>query len=325
MLSIRVIFALTAGCLFATAAPGQTVWDMPTGYAPNNFHTKNIVDFVEDVKKATGGELVINVHPGGSLYAAPQIKRAVQTRQVQIGEVLMVLLSNEDAVFGIDGLPFLAQSYDEAQRLAELQRPYVEALLEQQGLVYLFSVPWPPQGLHSDREVTRASDLAGVPFRAYSRQTARLGELMGARPTTIQAAEVTQALATGRVKAFFASAQSGIDYSVWETLRYFYDVQGWLPKNMVAVSRSALEALEPGTRAALLEEAREAEARGWEASKRTAEETKRYLAERGIEVRAPGPELVEDFREIGEQMYQEWLQRAGEQARALAREYRARD
>jgi TRAP-type C4-dicarboxylate transport system substrate-binding protein len=316
---MRITFAaaLLAASLTSTAATAQTKWDMPTGYAPNNFHTVNIQKFADSVKQATGGKLVINVHPGASLFKAPEIKRAVQTGQAQIGEILMVILSNENPMFEIDGLPFFATSYAAADKLAKLQRPYIEKLLDAQGVKLLFTVPWPPQGLHVNKEVNETKDLEGLAMRAYSKQTLRVGELVKARPVTIQAAEVSQALVTGKVNSFMASAQSGVDYKVWEALTHFYDVQGWLPKNMIIVNKAAFNALDKATQDALLAEARKAEQAGWESSKATAEATKKQLEANKIKVMAPSPKLAAEFAKIGEVMLQEWLKTAGPDGAAL--------
>ncbi|MBM3564904.1 MAG: C4-dicarboxylate ABC transporter substrate-binding protein, partial [Alphaproteobacteria bacterium] len=199
--------AALAAFLAAGAATAQTKWDMPTPYAPGNFHTVNVQKFADAVNKATGGKLAITVHSNASLFKMPEIKRAVQTGQAQIGEVLMVVLSNENPLYDIDGLPFFATSYEAARKLSDLQRPYIEKILDGQGLKLLYSVPWPPQGLQVNKPINSVADMAGLNFRAYSKQTARIGELVKATPVTIQAAEVTQALATGKINSMISSAQ----------------------------------------------------------------------------------------------------------------------
>ena len=318
-----VFFAvMTAASLAATAATAQTKWDMPTGYAPSNFHTVNIEKFAESVKAATAGKLVINVHSNASLFKAPEIKRAVQTGQAQIGEVLMVLLSNENPMFDIDGLPFFATSYDAAEKLARVQRPYVEKLLEKQGIKLLFAVPWPPQGIQVNKPVNTIKDMEGLTWRAYSKQTARIGELIKARPVTIQAAEVSQALVTGKVNSYIASAQSGVDYKMWEALTHFYDVQAWLPKNMIIVNKTAFDALDKATQDTLMAEARKAEAAGFAASKQTAEDTKKTLADKGVKVLPPSPALAAELSKIGETMLAEWLKDAGPDGAALVADFR---
>jgi TRAP-type C4-dicarboxylate transport system substrate-binding protein len=274
-------------------------WDMPTGYAPTNFHTVNNVAFAEAVGKATAGKLAIKVHPGASLYKMPEIKRAVQQGQVPIGEVLMVTLVNENPLYGVDGLPFLANSYDSARKLWSVQRPYIEKLLDAQGLMLMYAVPWPPQGLF-------------VP----------MGELFKARPVTIQAAEVAQALATGRINSLVSSAQSGVDYKAWESVKFFYDVQAWLPKNMIIANKAAFNGLDKALQGQLLAEARKAEETGWASSVRTAESTKQTLASNGMKVAAPGAKLAGELSTIGRQMVDEWLASAGADGKSLVDAFR---
>lgn len=297
-------------------------WDLPSAYAPANFHTVNLEKFAEGVKNATGGKLVIKVHSAASLYKATEIKRAVQSGQVPVGEILMTLLSNENSVYAVDGVPFLANSYDAARKLAAVQRPQVERVLDAQGLKLLFWVPWPPQGLMAPKEANSVADLAGLSFRAYDKHTARLGELVKARPVTIQAAEVAQALATGKINALVASAQSATDYKAWESLKYFYDVQAWLPKNMVIVNKASFAALDKATQDALLAEARKAEEAGWAASQQTAEATKKILATNGMKVQPGGDKLVADLSKVGQQMLEEWLAAANAEGKGIVAAYR---
>ena len=120
----RRLFQLTAAALLAVgtcAASAQTKWDLPTAYPATNFHTENITQFAKDVDTATGGKLKITVHPNASLFKAPEIKRAVQGGQAQAGEILLANFQNEWQVFGTDGLPFLADSYDASKKLYAAQ------------------------------------------------------------------------------------------------------------------------------------------------------------------------------------------------------------
>jgi TRAP-type C4-dicarboxylate transport system substrate-binding protein len=314
--------AVFAAAISASAAFAQAKWDMPTGYAPTNFHTVNNTAFAEAVGTATGGRVAIRVHPGASLYKMPEIKRAVQQGQVPIGEVLMVTLVNENPVYAVDGLPFLASSHAEARKLWTVQRPVVERLLDAQGLMLLYAVPWPGQGLFVPREINGVADMAGLNWRAYDRQTARMGELFKARPVTIQAAEVAQALATGRINSLVSSAQSGVDYKVWESVKFFYDVQAWLPKNMIIANKAAFNALDKASQTALLAEARKAEEAGWAASARVAESTRAQLASNGMRVSAPSAKLVAELSAIGNQLVDEWLAGAGPEGKALLEAYR---
>lgn len=305
--SLRCVCAALLSLPLAIDAFAESVhWDMPTAFAPGNFQTRNIVQFAEAVRQASGDDLTIRVHSGASLYKASQIKFAVRTGQVPIGETLMALHLNENSLFGLDSIPFLATDYAAARTLSNLQRPLLEKILQQQGLLYLYSVPWPPQGLFSPKPITNIADIADKSFRAYSKQSARFAQLVAANPVMIHAAEVSHALVTDKIDLLLTSSQAGVDFKIWESMKYFYNVGGWLPKNMVIVSRAAFLALEPRLQDVLLAEAQNAERRGWHASERITDEASRTLRDRGIKFEHAGLELMRPLQAAGADMQREW-------------------
>ena len=313
---IPLLSAATA-LLLATAAQAQTKWDLPAAYPATNFHSVNLTEFAADVDKATAGKLKITVHAGASLFKAPEIKRAVQGGQAQIGEVLLANLANEWPIYAADGLPFLADSYDEAMKLLRAQKPLMDKKLGEQGLMLLYSVPWPPQGLHSKKQITSAADLRGIKWRAYSPATARIAELVNAQPVTVQAAELSQALATGVVESTMTSGATGVDSKLFEHMKFYYDMQAWLPKNAVIVNKAAFDALDAPTKAALLKAAADAETRGVAASKRVNVESLEKLKAGGMQVLPPSAVLKADMKKVGDTMLKEWLEKAGPEGKQM--------
>ncbi|KHG64377.1 C4-dicarboxylate ABC transporter substrate-binding protein [Thermus sp. 2.9] len=316
----KALFALVALSLTVQA---QT-WNMATPYPPANFHTQNILQFAKEVEEATGGRVKVTVHPGGSLFPHPQILPAVRNGQVQLGEVLMSLLANENPLFNLDSIPFVATSYEEARRLYQAQRPEVERWLAQRGVVFLYAVPWPPQGLYTKRPVNSAQDLKGMRFRAYNPATARLAELLGMTPVQVEAADIPQAFATGIVEAMVTSPVTGVDSQAWDFARYFYDVKAWIPKNMVVIGRRAFEGLSPNDREALLQAARRAEERGWQLSQEQEEKALKTLASRGMQVVKPSPQLLTELKKVGQTMVLEWQRQAGATGIKVYRQYLGR-
>src|SRR5207237_7017795 len=134
-------------------------------YPVSNFHTENIQQFANDVEKATGGKLKVQVHANASLFKAPEIKRAVQGNQAQAGEILLVNYENENPLFGVDGIPFLATSYADSMKLYRASKPALEKLLGAQGIRLLFTVPWPPQGIYTNKTLNSAADMKGLKWR----------------------------------------------------------------------------------------------------------------------------------------------------------------
>ena len=305
----------------ATQTDAQTKWDLPAGYAATNFHSVNLQDFANDVDKATGGKLKITVHANGSLFKATEIKRAVQGGQAQIGEVLISNFTNEWQLFGADALPFVADSYDEAVKLWKVQKPAFEKKLAEQGMMPLFAVPWPPQGIYVKKPINAAADLKGVKWRSYNPQTARIAELVGAQPVTIQAAELSQALATGVVDSYMSSGSTGVDSKTYESVKYWYDTQAWLPKNVVLVNKAAFDALDAATKTALLKAAADAEVRGLAASKKTNTASLDTLKANGMNILPPSAQLKADMKKVGDTMLKEWLDKAGPEGKALIDAY----
>ena len=317
--------ALTAGLgLGAAGAVKAETWDMPTPYPDQNFHTVNISQFADDVAEATDGALEITVHPAGSLFKHPEIKNAVRGRQVPIGEFLLSRLANEDAVFQVDSVPFLATDYDQARKLWSASRPVIEDLLGEQGLKVLFAVPWPPQGLYTKEPVESVDDLKGVKFRAYNSATERLAQLAGAVPTQVEVPDIPQAFATGRVDAMITSPSTGVNTKAWDFVNYFYHTQAWLPKNVVVVNERAFRGLDEDVRQAVLEQAEAAETRGWQASRDETSKQMQVLEDNGMTVvREPGAALSDGLKEIGGTMTQEWVEEAGQAGETILENYRS--
>ena len=320
---MRAIQAIAAAvALASTAAFSQTQWDMPTPYPATNFHTENIAQFIADVDKATGGKLKITLHANASLFKAPEIKRAVQGNQAQIGEILISGYSNEDPVFGVDSVPFLATSYADAAKLWKASRKPIEERFAKQGMMVLFSVPWPPQGIYSSKPLASIADMKGLKMRTYNPYTSRIAELAGAQPVTIQVAELAQAFATGAVNANITSGATGYDTKAWEVVKYYYDTQAWLPKNIVFVNKSAFDALDKATQGAVLKAAADAEARGWKTSEEKNTWYLEQLGKNGMLVAPPSTQLKGEFKKIGETMTGEWLKTAGADGQAIIDAYR---
>ncbi len=313
------LVATTASALLLISplASAQVKWDLPAAYSATNFHSVNLVDFANDVDKATAGKLKINVHANASLFKAPEIKRAVQGGQAQMGEILLANFANEWPIYAADGLPFLADSYDESMKLYKAQKPLMDKKLAEQGMMMLFAVPWPPQGIYVKKPIASAADLKGVKWRAYSPATARIAELVGAQPVTVQAAELSQAMATGVVESYMSSGSTGFDTKTYEHIKYWYDTQAWLPKNAVLVNLAAFNALDAATKAAVMKAGADAESRGWAASKRVNTESLDKLKANGMQIVAPSAQLKTDMKKVGDTMLKEWLEKAGPEGKQL--------
>lgn len=320
----RHLLALTgaAGLAPLAGAQAQTRWQMATPYPDGNFHTRNIRSFLEEVQAGTGGQLQVQLHSGAALLPMPQIKRGVQTGQVQLGEILLTAYSNEDVFFDADAIPQLVTNFAEAKKLADLQKPYIEARLARQGLSLLYMVPWPPAGLYAQQPIATVEGLRGLRFRTFSPATNRFAAIVGAQPTLVQAAELAQAFATGVVQAQITSAQTGVDTSAWDYARVFTPLGFSMTKNAVLISRRALDGLPAAQQTAIREAAARAEARGYQLAEEAQRSTEQTLGSRGMQIVPATPEFLEGLRRVSRQMTDEWVARAGEDGAKLIEAYR---
>ncbi len=317
-----VLLAGVAGAFFASAAAAEK-WDMALAYAPTNYHSEIAAEFAADVTKRTGGSLEIVTHPSGSLFGGSEIYSAVRKGLVPIGERLISALGNEDPLFEIDSIPFLASGFDEAWRLYVVTKPELEKTLEKKRLHLLYSCPWPPQGFYSVDEAVSLDAISGMKFRAYNATTSRLAELLGMVPTKIEAAELSQAFATGVAQSMISSGSTGYDRKLWEHVQYFYDVQAWLPRNMVIVNLKAWRGLDDDQRAAVTVAAETAEAKCWEKAR---ELTAWYIEQFKVNEMIVGTlneTMMEEFKKAGNVLMEAWLERAGDSGAALIEEFKS--
>ena len=321
MKTIHTLLAATALAGIGAAAQAEK-WDMPMAYAATNFHSEIGAAFASCVTEGTGGDLEIVTHPSGSLFGGAEIKRAVMTGQANIGERLLSAHQNENPLYGVDSIPFLVSSFDEHEELWSIAEPYVSDALAEDNLHYLYSVPWPPQGLYTNKPIEDISDLKGLKFRSYSTATAKMAELTGMLPVQVEAAELSQALATGVAESFISSGATGYDRKVWEQLSNFYEVDAWLPRNAVFVNADAWSDLSDESKSVMNDCASTAAADGLQRSKDYTDFTLEELEKNGMTVERANDTLMGQLKEMGEVMTNEWLEEAGEDGKAIVDAYK---
>jgi len=319
----RTIVAIAALAICG-AAGAQTKWDMPTPYSDGEFHTRNVRQFVEDVQKATGGKLEIQVHSNGSLIKHPDMLRAVSTGQVNIAEFLLSQFGNEDPMFEADNIPFVAAGYDDALKFYQAQKPILEKRLGSRGLTMLYSVAWPGQGIYTKEPLKSVADLKGTKFRTYSPLTARLAELLGASPTVVQVPDVPQMFATGGIQAMITSSATGTSTKAWEFVKNYYNTSAFHPKNAVVVNTRGFSRLPPDQQKALRDAGAKAESRGWAMSKVRQYEANEQLQKNGMTIHEPDAAMKGAFQKVGSQILDEWLKKAGPEGQQLIKTYRGK-
>jgi TRAP-type C4-dicarboxylate transport system substrate-binding protein len=318
----KIMTATVAGVLAAGTAIAED-WDMPMAYSASNFHSEMGVVFADKVRDYTGGDINITVHPGGSLFKGGEIKRAVQTGQAPIGERFMSAHANEAPLLGWDNLPFLATTYEANDMLWAAAKDKVNSQLSDLNLVALYTCPWPGQGFYFNKAVNSSADTQGIKFRSYNSATATFAEELGMVPVQVEAAELSQALATGVAESFISSGSTGYDRKVWESLSHYYKVNAWLPRNYVIINKGVWEGLGADTKASVQKAADET---GAACSAKSAELANWYfeqLSANGMSVEDASSDFLAELEAIGAKMTVDWLAAAGADGQAIIDNYKA--
>lgn len=305
---------LLLAALGASAGSAATPWRIASGYSAEVFQTRNLQQFAQEAGNAG---TAIEVHPNNTLVKLAEIPKAVAEGRVQAGEVIMSGLVKEVPAAGADAVPFIIGSYADARRLWQHQRPVMEEALAERGLMLLYAVPWPPQGLFTTRPITATTDLRGARMRTYNATTVRIAQLVGAKAVDVPMTGVAAALREGRIDSMITSAVTGVDGQVWDQLKYFYDIKAWFPKNLLLVNRAAWGALDEPVRQGLRRAAAAAEERGWAMSEAAAAASVATLARHGMRVETPGLELRNELRRFGERFSLEWVRETGRDANRI--------
>ena len=317
-----VLGLITAGALLLGVTPASAAekWDLSSPY-PDSYMIKNIRTFAEEIKQKTGGKIEMVVHPNASLYKLPETKRAVQSGQLPIGEITLHGFSNEDPMFGLFTMPFLMRNKDDAWKLWEASRPYIEKRLEKQGIKVVYRCTWPPQSLFTKIEIKSFANLKGKKFRTQGPTTARLAELMGVSGIEVQTADLPQAFLTGIIDGMYTSDVTTRDLKGWDYLKYSYQVNSWYPINVIIMSRKRFDGLDAQTKKAFEAAGAAAEKRGWAMETEASKEALVQLQKNGMKIVQPPAQLMTEFRKIGQQMIEEWKKAVGPDGAAVIAAY----
>lgn len=314
--------AVVGATLALASGPALAVdWIMASGYSEDNFHTKNIRAFIADVEKTTS--VKINLNSNDSLIKLDAIKTAVQRGQVPIGEIRLGVYGNEDPMYILAGLPFIASNYSEAWMLKDLQKAYFADKFAKDGMRILYYTPWPGQGFYTKTPVASTDDFKGKKLRIYSTATQKMGEMLGFNATILPFAEIPQAFSTGLIEALFTSPQTGIDIQAWDNTKYFTYAGAILSKNAVIVSEKYFAALSDADKAGILAAAAKAELRGWEMSAQTTSDQMKVLAKNGMTTSNAPPQVIDAMKKIGVVMMDDWRKTASPEAAAVLDRYLA--
>ena len=142
-MTFQKTLAAAAALMIASTQAQAEKWDMALAYSATNYHSEIAAEFAAAVTEATGGDLEIVTHPGGSLFGGAEIFGAVRKGLAPIGERLISALGNDNALFEVDSVPFLATGFDGARKLYDASKPALVEALEESRLHFVYSFQRP--------------------------------------------------------------------------------------------------------------------------------------------------------------------------------------
>lgn len=311
-----VLLGLSFALVFSASA--DTRWTLPVEQSSTHYITRIAQDFARQVKRDSKGVLDIDVVVGESVLQQIALKSRISRGEEVLGEVLLSALGEEIPLLELDSLPFLAQNYEQAQRLWGLARADIERQLLATGVRLLYVVPWQPQSLYSRQPLTTPDDLRDLRFGVQSPLLARLADVVGAQSVSIAGTGLREVFEQDVVDVVLASSSSGVDTRVWRATNYFYDVQAFIPKNAVLINERAFRSLPEAARNALLSAGKRAEQQGWALSRALHDRQVKRLEHAGMEVFRQVPDALRiGLDGAGSTMLWEWAGKAGQSRHVL--------
>ncbi len=321
--SLTASVGLTAAIILAGTAQAATTWDLPLAWPDGNFHVKNARVFAAEVKKATGGEVVINIHPGGSLgFKGPEMLTSVRDGLVQIGDMLLNQQVGEAPLMGLEATPYLISGYEDLQQLHKHWLPHVNAVAKKFNQKFLYIVPWPKQYVYTKVLAKSVADLKGIKIRTYNRSTTGMFNRVGMTAVQLPWGEVVPSLAAGTIDAVTTSASSGVDGKFWEFLKYMYPTSHVWSSNVISVNLDAWGKLTPAHRSAIEAVAKKLQPTFWDVSKAEDDIKVKILTSKGIVYGKVTAGMLKEMQDKTAPMLQETIETIGGPAADIVAGYK---
>jgi len=201
-----VLACLTALALPITPAGAQTkqVLRISTPAVPDDWHTKMLYVFKDELEKTAPGQFDVQVHHSGTLF-----KQGTEPTAMARGNLEMALISMQDVAkqipeYSLFTAGYLIRDPDHQQKVfngpigEEIYRKVAEAMdIQILQVAYLGTRQ---VNLRDVRNVRTPADLSGVKLRMPgSKEWLFLGQALGANPTPLAFNEVYLALKTGTI------------------------------------------------------------------------------------------------------------------------------
>jgi TRAP-type C4-dicarboxylate transport system substrate-binding protein len=240
---------MLAACLLLTAAAAAraaTTWEC---YVYNPLAKQPSVDavirMIEEIKQKTNGELLINLHLGGSLpIKADSITAALADNVIQFGDDGFA--TGTIPITGVLRLPMLLQSPSDLDKAMAIVRPYLEAAYGKRGIEVLGQYSYPFQVIWGRKKITSLADIKGSKLRVTSVEQGEFIRRFGGVSLTMGSPDVAAALDRGVVDGGL-TASSGGGLAWHDLLKYRFAFPTSYVNSTYVVNKEAMDKLPAAT------------------------------------------------------------------------------
>jgi len=171
-----------------------------------------------EVEKRTGGKVLVNTFPGGTLLDAKNMMDGVIAGQADIGCLSMAYQPGRFVVTNAVALPLgISSSRIGSLVLWDLWQKYQPDEFKAVKVLAMFTTA--PTNIMSKVPIRSLDDLKGLDLRASGVAAQILGA-WGANPVGMPMPETVEALQKGVVKGLFSSLETMKDFKFAETTKY---------------------------------------------------------------------------------------------------------
>lgn len=306
----------------AQAASAATTWEC---YVYNPVATvaavKGVIRLIDNVKQQTNGELLINLHLGGSLpINASNITAAVADGVVQMGDD--GFSTGNVPITAILRLPMLVQSDAELAKAMAILRPYLDQDYGKKGIVVLSQYSYPFQVIWGRKKITSLADIKGLKLRVTSVEQGEFIRRFGGVPLTIGTPDVAASLDRGVVDgALTASSGGGVTWH--DLLKYRYGFPTSYVNSTVIVNQDAFQKLPAATQKIVHDAAMEAAAWAIGDMNRQEDALTAQWGKEGMIVTPASPDDIKLATEKLSPYWDEWAKAHGPEAIEVLAKIRA--
>ncbi len=297
------LFAVLALLMFVPdrAMPATVLKVSTHSPGPGTPRADYLVRFKKAVEQRTQGEVQIQIYWANSLVHAKELLEATQVGTVDLADLPVSYFSDKIRLVQVASLPFLVS--DEVDQrdgvlrvLAEVPEMKKEWERFQHILIAVTSTS--SFQLPSLTPIRNLADLQGKKVGTFGKLLPKVIQASGAKPVSISAGEIYEALQRGTIDARVLSYEASKRFKVYEVVKFISDINvGTVAGvNLLTINRNRWENLSPAHQRIFLDEGQKAGEWEAQAMREGSASFRKFLQDKGVSLVKFSPEDREKWK-----------------------------